>query len=255
MIFSEDGIREIILRMVEEEKDVADIAEEFKISEEYLKKVIRSEGFRFSNKLGIFYHQSNEIDLKQHEVMSRVCELLLKRYRGIDIDEYCGDLELLDGDFKTTPVTINLPIELHNELADEANLKEMNLSTIVQEKLLDQLEKNRPTTDKKRKEKYLEEMSRYLYQYDNNFSFQKFIKSVKNIINECDTELTYNDIFTDLAICQYEFFKFIGYSEEEINELIIESKKNNDIERPKKHYNLQIKSKVYLTYKEAESEI
>lgn len=250
MIFSEDGIRKLIIDMIEKNKKISDKALELGISEEYLKKVIRDEGFRYSKKLGIFYHESNIKDINEYEVKNRLFTLLFKRYFGIDIDEYEGDLDYFE-ELHMVRTNINLPIGLYNELAKESNLKEVDFSHIISEKLLDQLEKNRETTSKKMKNKYLELINRHLCDIDEEMTIDRAVKIMKSIIQETNLGLTYKDIFKDMSMYLKEFFKYIGYSTEEL----LKISANEDGEIMKQHYNVQIKSKVFLSYEEVELEL
>ncbi|WP_294375291.1 hypothetical protein [uncultured Clostridium sp.] len=249
MSYSYEFIKEIIER-IDKGENLKNIALELRMNEEYLRKIIREKGFKYSKKLGMHYHKDYHNEVIQQEPFERCMELWFKRYKGIDTKNHYGDIPRDEYcSCETIIIESELSIQLANELIQEAEERVLPVSLIIEEKLLDQLEKNRPTTDNKLKDKYIDTMCEYAHVFRDDNEKIETLKEMKDNISKYSIKFTYKDIWEDIDTYKRYYLMAQGYSLEQVSDLV------KDIDLLEEHYRIQKESGGNMNYEDVESEI
>lgn len=249
-----DEVRAICKRVNNGEK-LDDIVRELNVRDCYIKGLIKEFGFKYSEVLKQYYSEEfkeeiikTEKEIKNFNVMNDIEDLWLKRYYGIDVNEYEGVIEEEWADTPKEDITISLSYELCNELSEIADENETSIDLIIESYLLKLLERNRSTRSNKKTKAYLKNICDSLFslkstqeQLENETdeerltrSFEQqeeFLKEIENNVKRKGfliEPLTYKDTHIDCSIYMKSYLIDKGYTKENISEI-------EDLEKKIKH--------------------
>ena len=236
-----EEVRQICKRVNKGEK-LSDISEELNVKECYIKSLINEYGYVYSSVLKKFYNSDMkdevleaEKDIKKYEIMDNIEKLWLKRYQGLDAENYDGVLEEW-ADYPREELKIHLNIDLYGELIEEANELELDISFLIEQGMLKMLERNRETRDKKMKINYLKHICENLFSasfteeerekltYEERLSKsieqeREFLEEIKSNVKRKDflvEPFNYNNIDEDTEIYAESYLLDNGYTEDKI---------------------------------------
>ena len=260
-----EEVRQICKRVNKGEK-LSDISEELNVKECYIKSLINEYGYVYSSVLKKFYNSDMkdevleaEKDIKKYEIMDNIEKLWLKRYQGLDAENYDGVLEEW-ADYPREELKIHLNIDLYGELIEEANELELDISFLIEQGMLEMLERNRETRDKKMKINYLKHICENLFSasfteeerekltYEERLSKsieqeREFLEEIKSNVKRKDflvEPFNYNNIDEDTEIYAESYLLDNGYTEDNIEEIYEEEEMYKlDDEAIIEHYHMK----------------
>ena len=260
-----EEVRQICKRVNKGEK-LSDISEELNVKECYIKSLINEYGYVYSSVLKKFYNSDMkdevleaEKDIKKYEIMDNIEKLWLKRYQGLDAENYDGVLEEW-ADYPREELKIHLNIDLYGELIEEANELELDISFLIEQGMLKMLERNRETRDKKMKINYLKHICENLFSasfteeerekltYEERLSKsieqeREFLEEIKSNVKRKDflvEPFNYNNIDEDTEIYAESYLLDNGYTEDNIEEIYEEEEMYKlDDEAIIEHYHMK----------------
>lgn len=240
-----DEVRAICKR-VNNGENLEDIVRKLNIRKCYMESLIKEFGFKYSKVLEGYYSEEfeeeiikKEKEINSFKVMDNIEELWLKRYYGININDYDGVIEEEWADSPRQDITIDLSYELYNELSEIADENGTSIDLIIESYLLKLLERNRETKSNKKTEAYLKNICEDLFslkstqeQLENETDEdcltrcfeqkEEFLKEIKNNVKRKGfliEPLTYKDTHRDCEIYMKSYLVDKGYTKENIAEI------------------------------------
>lgn len=212
----------------------------------YIESLIKEYGFKYSNILKKYYSKKFESEIielekekKSNDVINDIEDMWLKRYYGIDTDDYDGLIEEEWADSPREEFQIHLNNELYSELLDISAENGTSVDFIIEQGLLKILERNRETRKKKQNKLYLRNICDGLFslkstqeQLENETieerfereieQKEEFLKEIEKNIKRKDfliKSLTYKDIGIDCEIYMKSYLVGKGYTKANIKEI------------------------------------